>query len=155
MVRTFLSQSKIVKKPLNQNYPEQPQTIGEHIRKKRLDNRQTQLEVATQIGIKENTLTTWEVGRYVPQVHHYPAIIRYLGYYPFIHETDSIAGKLLQVRYSYGWSCKEFGDVVEADTATVRRWELYKSSVHVRVHNKILDLWNALPADLKQQYLSK
>jgi DNA-binding XRE family transcriptional regulator len=154
VVRTFLACSKIVKKPLKQSYPLHSKTIGEHIRKKRIDNKQTQLEVSMIIGIKENTLTTWEVGRWVPQVHHYPTIIEYLGYYPFVHETESIAGKLLQVRYCNGWSCKEYGEILVADTATVRRWELYKSPVHPRVHSTILGLWHIIPTLIKNQYLS-
>ncbi len=150
VVRTFLPCSKIVKKPLKQTYPDNPQTVGEHIRKKRIDSNQTQLEVATIIGVDEDTITGWELGRYVPQVHFYPAIIKYLRYYPFDHETETIAGKLLKVRYCNGWSCKEYAKVLGVDTATVRRWELYKSDVNKRVHSKIMELWSAVPLESKQ-----
>jgi len=130
-----------VKKPPKQSYPDNPQTVGEHIRKKRIDSNQTQMEVSIIIGVDEDTITGWELGRYVPQVHWYPAIIKYLGYYPFDHETETISGKLLQVRYCNGWSCKELAIVLGVDTATVRRWELKKSIIHLKSHEKIIKLW--------------
>jgi DNA-binding transcriptional regulator YiaG len=131
-------------KPLKQSYPDNPQSVGEHIRKKRIDSNKTQLEVAIISGVDEDTITGWELGRYVPQVHWYPAVITYLGYYPFDHETETIAGKLLQVRYCNGWSCKEFAKVLGVDTATVRRWELRKSVVQPKSHQKIIKLWYEL-----------
>ena len=155
VVRTFLPYSKIVKKPRKQQYSINPQTLGEHIRKKRMQAWQTQKEVAAHMGVDEESIFGWETGKYMPQVQWYPRIFDYLGYYPFTYETDSIAGKLLQVRYCNGWSCKRYAEILGCDTATVRRWELGKSAVHIRVHELITRLWKTLPLYVLQQYPSE
>lgn len=148
VARTFLPCSKIVKKPLKLEYSQNPQTLGEHIRKKRIEGHQTQLDVAKFIGVDEDTITCWEVGRHSPQAQFYPLIIKYLGYYPFPHEMDSLVGKLLQARYCNGWTCRQIAKILGVDTATIRRWELKKSSINTKHHETIMDLW------CKNQYLS-
>jgi predicted transcriptional regulator len=41
-------------------YPDTLQTIGDHLRKKRLDLCLRQRDVATQLGVTVNTVTNWE-----------------------------------------------------------------------------------------------
>ncbi len=47
-------------------YPVNPKTIGEYIRKKRMDNRLMQSEVAHIIGVSEESIWNWENGRTKP-----------------------------------------------------------------------------------------
>ena len=47
-------------------YPVSPKTIGEHLRKKRMDNRLMQSEVANIIGVSEESIWNWEKGRTEP-----------------------------------------------------------------------------------------
>ena len=47
-------------------YPVNPKTIGEYIRKKRMDNRLMQSEVANIIGVSEESIWNWEHGRTKP-----------------------------------------------------------------------------------------
>jgi len=44
-------------------YPINPKTIGEHMRKKRMDKRLMQSEVANIIGVSEESIWNWENGR--------------------------------------------------------------------------------------------
>ena len=44
-------------------YPVNPHTIGEHLRKKRIDNRLMQSEVADIIGVSAESIWNWEIGR--------------------------------------------------------------------------------------------
>ena len=44
------------------NYPANPNTIGEHLRKKRIDLCLMQKEVAKIIGVTESTIWNWEHG---------------------------------------------------------------------------------------------
>ena len=44
-------------------YPLNPKTIGEHMRKKRMDKRLMQSEVANIIGVSEKSIWNWENGR--------------------------------------------------------------------------------------------
>ena len=47
-------------------YPVNPKTIGEHMRKKRMDSRLMQSEVANIIGVSEESIWNWEHGRTKP-----------------------------------------------------------------------------------------
>ena len=48
-------------------YPVNPKTIGEHLRKKRMDGRLMQSEVANIIGVSEESIWNWENGRIKPR----------------------------------------------------------------------------------------
>lgn len=78
---------------LNDNrkgYPRQPTTLGEHIRKARMNRRELQKDVAEQIGVSTDTICYWENGRAEPEIRYHPAIINYLGYNPFPEPEDTI-----------------------------------------------------------------
>ncbi len=47
-------------------YPVRPKTIGEHLRKKCMDSRLMQSEVADIIGVSEESIWNWENGRTKP-----------------------------------------------------------------------------------------
>jgi len=131
-----------------------PKTIGEHIRKVRIEMNRSQKDVARQFGVSEDTVTYWENERSRPQIHVYPTLFQFLGYYPFEHETDSIAGKLLQLRNAKGLSRAQFAEAIGVDPATVRRWEQKKTPVAKSIHLTILLMWAQLPEYLKQPYRS-
>lgn len=59
-----------------------------------MDKGLLQKEVAVLLGVSEDSITYWENERSHPQVQFYPAIINLLGYYPWLHETQSVSGKL-------------------------------------------------------------
>ncbi|MDD2539488.1 MAG: helix-turn-helix transcriptional regulator, partial [Desulfuromonadaceae bacterium] len=71
-------------------YPRQPTTLGEHIRKARMDRGELQKDVAEQIGVSKDTICYWENGRVEPEIRYHPAIIDYLGYNPFPEPEDTI-----------------------------------------------------------------
>jgi len=139
-----------VKKPNVPQYNSDPQTIGEHIRKKRIEGKLLQKQVAEQFNISEDTLTYWENERSHPQVHHYPAIISFLGYYPFDHETDSLAGKLKQIRYSYGLNFKQCANRLAVSVDAVKRWEYGKPVAYQCTRQLIETVWQQLPNRLPQ-----
>ena len=62
------------------NYPKQINTLGDHIRARRIDLGLFQSQVAEQIGVHEMTITNWEVNATDPEVRYIPAIIQFLGY---------------------------------------------------------------------------
>jgi len=69
-------------------YPVNPQTIGEHIRKKRMDNRLMQSEVANIIGVSEESIWNWE-NRTQPHMRYLPKITKFLGYIPLKSTINS------------------------------------------------------------------
>jgi len=51
------------RKPVPQGYPEHPRTIGEHIKKRRMDRGLLQHEVAEEMGVCAWTVINWELRR--------------------------------------------------------------------------------------------
>ena len=61
----------------------EPQTLGERIRKRRLELQITQKQAAERLGINPWTVLNWEKDHTAPPMESMPAIIRFLGYDPF------------------------------------------------------------------------
>jgi len=61
----------------------QPQSLGQHLRKKRFDSGLRQSEVAKRLDISDRTLSCWECNRIHPTWEYWPRIIEYLGFDPF------------------------------------------------------------------------
>jgi transcriptional regulator with XRE-family HTH domain len=59
-----------------------PSSIGEHLRRVRLDRDLWQKDVAREIGCSAASLLNWEKGRAEPELRFLPAILRFLGYDP-------------------------------------------------------------------------
>ena len=76
-------------KPLPRGYPATPVTIGDHVRKCRMDRELSQPEAAREIGVHFTTLRGWESGTRNPAVGFLPAVIEFLGYVPFPEGSTS------------------------------------------------------------------
>ncbi len=57
-------------------------TLGDHIRKRRLDLGLLQRDVAARIGSDTSSVTNWEKGHTEPENRFLPAILELLGYDP-------------------------------------------------------------------------
>jgi transcriptional regulator with XRE-family HTH domain len=68
----------------------QPQTIGEHLRKRRFELGIRQSEAAQRLGVSDRTLSQWECDRVYPTWPQQPDVAAYLGYDPF---TNPILGR--------------------------------------------------------------
>jgi len=109
-------------KPKSPKYPKNLKTLGDHIRKKRLDLGLFQKGVAKRIGVDETAIYNWEGNRTSPQIHHLPRIIRFLGYNP-LPVSESLPDKLLTTRRSLGVTQKTFAEQLGVDPGTLRSWE--------------------------------
>ena len=65
----------------------QPQTIGQHLKKKRFELGIRQIEAALRLGVSNRTLSLWETDRVYPAWAFQPRLITYLGYDPFNDPT--------------------------------------------------------------------
>jgi DNA-binding XRE family transcriptional regulator len=63
-------------------YPKQINSLGDHIRARRLDLKLLQKQVADQIGVHEQTITGWERNATSPEIHYIPAILNFPFNYP-------------------------------------------------------------------------
>lgn len=74
-----------------------------------------------QLGVSEASVYNWETGRSEPSVRHWPAIIAFLGAYPFRVET--LAERLLAYRREHGISRRELAEQLGVDEGTILRRE--------------------------------
>lgn len=99
--------------------------MGEHLKRRRLDLGKTQKEVAREIGVSHKTYEYWEQGRTAePEIRHYPAIVRFLGYDPAPPDpTVSIGERLRAARRARGLSRKKLAKLIGIDESTLWKWE--------------------------------
>jgi len=109
-------------KPPLEGYPVDPETIGEHILKRRLDLGLRQKDVANMIEVSEFTIRNWERGTNEPDVRHIPAIMHFLGYVPF-EAGESFHEVMKTYRHVCGLSLKQFAARLDIDPATLSRLE--------------------------------
>ncbi|MEO8173112.1 MAG: hypothetical protein ABI581_08520 [Sediminibacterium sp.] len=93
------------------------------MKKKRMDLGLYQSAVAKLLNVTEDCLYLWENERNKPRLYQYPAIIAFLGYYPFDHETATFGGKIKRYKYEHGLSNKKLAKLLQVDEATVENWE--------------------------------
>ena len=62
--------------------PSKPNTIGEHIRRRRLQLHLFQADLAKLFGVDIGTIRNWEQGVYQPVESLMPCVIVWLGYDP-------------------------------------------------------------------------
>jgi DNA-binding XRE family transcriptional regulator len=80
----FFTKPKIkltVQRPriLRDGYPTRPKTLGERLKKKRMDMGLFQKDVARVIGVSTDTITNWEKGRTKSSKNNLERIIRFLA----------------------------------------------------------------------------
>ena len=112
-----------------------PQALGEHIRKRRLELRLSQKEVARRLGWSWRTIFNWENGKTEPAVESIPAIIGFLGYDPF-PAAASLSDRLAAVRRAKGWTIKQAAGQLGVDEGTWARWE--KTDIPWKRHQEIV-----------------
>jgi site-specific DNA recombinase len=105
-----------------QQPPEELNSIGDHLLRRRLVLKLLQRQVAEQLNVDKATITNWEGGRTKPGVEYMPAIIRFLGYNP-LASADDWASRLVQCRTVLGLSQKESAARLGVDQGTLARWE--------------------------------
>ena len=109
-------------RPLPKRYPHQLNTIGDHIRKRRLELGLLQKEFVHQLGVDKATVSNWERKRTIPALPHMPGIIQFLGYVP-VQVDGSIPERLKAYRRVYGLAQRQLADVLGVDESTIRTWE--------------------------------
>jgi transcriptional regulator with XRE-family HTH domain len=105
----FCSLALKSQKPLSAQYPIQIHTLGDHIRKRRLDLGLLQSQVAEKIGVDALTLGNWERQRTQPEIRFIARIVEFLGYDPF-PEPEAFPEKLQNLPLEDGAIAEEIGN---------------------------------------------
>jgi len=119
-------------KPPSAPYPKRLKTLGDHLRKKRLDLKLQQKELAKKLGVSETSIYNWENNLASPSLYSIPKIIKFLGYLPN-HIPDNapvvktLGEKIATSRRLLGLTQEELAHRLDIDPDTLRRWEKDKS----------------------------
>lgn len=119
------------------SYPENPVSLGDPIRKKRMELKLLQKDVAGICGVSEDCIRNWEKNRSTPQIQFFPRVINFLGYIPFEVNLTTLSGKLKAHRHINRLSQKQFGKILGVDGATVCSWELEETKPHKAIMEKL------------------
>ncbi len=110
-------------KPLPIVYPRTLKTLGNHLRKRRLDLNLLQKDVAQRLGVCDPSVYNWENNITKPAIKYIPKIIEFLGYVPFDTSTLSVGERIVVYRRLLGLSQKELASRLGIDPCTLSKWE--------------------------------
>ncbi len=127
----------IAQKPINTSYPTSLNTLGDHLRKVRLDRGMSQPQVAKLIKVTTDTVTGWELNRFEPQARLAKRIIKFLGYLPSNGKPESIGWTLRQARMVLGHTQKQAAKRMNCDESNIRQIESGKRYPRVETSRKI------------------
>jgi transcriptional regulator with XRE-family HTH domain len=105
------------------SYPLRPSSLGEHLRKRRLDLKLSQAAVAKRLGADEASVWNWEKNRSSPALRFVPRIINFLGYAPDDTKPESPRQRIPAFRRQQGLTQKELARRLGVDPSTVASWE--------------------------------
>ncbi len=108
---------------IGNGYIENPKTIAEHLRNKRLKIGITQAKVAKMLNVSEDTITYWENSRVEPQIHMYPRIVEFLGYNPFPVDESTLSGRIRKFRIENGVTQEKLAEMIGVNESTIFSWE--------------------------------
>ena len=130
-------------KPLPKSYPTAILTLGDHIRKRRLDLGLLQREVAERIGVTTDTITNWELARTEPGIRSLVAIIDFLGYVPF-SPGESYPERLKVYRMVRGLTQRQLASELGVDPTTVMKWEAGTSKPMRKTRERVLGVIDSI-----------
>ena len=125
------------KRPVLNCYPMNPQTLGEHIRKRRMDLNMTKKAMAIKFNVNEMTVGTWENNKHVPPPKHYANLIKYIGYLPFETKNLSLGKQLYYARQVAGLTQEKLSRLIKIDESSLRLIELDQRKPQSKIY-KIL-----------------
>src|SRR5262249_15970935 len=104
--------------------PRQLKTLGDHIRKKRIELGLLQRQVAHLLGADSQSVNEWERNYHQPSLRLLPAIAAFLGYDVENGSDEAPLGlKIVSKRRRLGLSQKALAERLRIDEGTVRKWE--------------------------------
>ncbi len=104
------------------DYKENPDALGEHLKRRRIQLGQRQRDAAEAIQCGSWTWIGWEKHGVEPAVRFIPHIIDWLGYDPF-PEGKIFAEQLTWRRKKAGLTRAAFAELLGLNYSTVEQWE--------------------------------
>ena len=110
------------KYPKPSPFSEGPQTLGDHLKAKRLTEGLLLKKAAQTLGVSPFTLSNWERGRTTPRIVLYGRVVAFLGFDPKAG-GDELSQRVLDFRRRRGLSQRAAAKVLGVDPATWWGWE--------------------------------
>ena|SRR5882672_10122857 len=104
-------------------YPKEVKTIGDHIRKVRLDRMLLQKDLAKLFKVHLTTIVGWEKNQAIPHSKYAPLITQFLGYDAFPKQTIDIGEQIKAYRLKRGLSREWFAKLAGVSWTSVGIWE--------------------------------
>jgi transcriptional regulator with XRE-family HTH domain len=120
-------------------------TIGNHIRRRRLELGWLQKEVAEAVGADTATVFGWEVLGRMPAVRFLPAIIKFLGYNPLPLE-EAFSKQIRRARLTLGLSQQQLAKKVGVDESTVADCEADRRLLHSGTASRLAAVLSLVPS---------
>jgi len=116
---------KRIDKPLSSLYPQELETIGDHLKKARLDRKMLQKELGAVLGVTACTIKNWEKGHKTPSHNYLPKICDFLSYCPLAEQQPVHFGHKLNLfrRYRLGLSLEQCASIIGVYSATLAEIE--------------------------------
>jgi transcriptional regulator with XRE-family HTH domain len=130
------------------DYPKELQTIGDHLRKRRLDLGMLQRQVAECLGVDAMSISYWETNKYQPSLRVIPRIIRFLGYLPYDTSAMALGERTITMRRCLGMSREALAERLGVDESTLRDWEHGMRRPLKRNVEKLNEVFGSLPYPL-------
>lgn len=99
-----------------------PKTLGEHIRKVRLERRLFQRDLAKLCGVEKTSVQNWERGVGIPNIRVIPKIIDFLAYYPE-SVPSTLALRIAYARRRLGCTQEELANMLGVTSFKLWEWE--------------------------------
>jgi DNA-binding transcriptional regulator YiaG len=128
------------KKPIRSDYPNNPSTIGDYIKKRRLDLHLTQNQIAVKLLVTEDCIRNWENGNAYPQINYYPRINSFLGFDVFSTMSTNLEGEIKRYRVDHGLSYKKMGELLNVNGTTISLWESNLNGITADNKNRLMKL---------------
>ncbi len=94
------------------DYPENPTTFGEHLKKKRLDEKLTRSQLSHKLGLTKSPLWMWENTDRLPTLKSYPRVIQFIGYDPLFDNSGTLRASIKNYRRANGLTLEEMATLI-------------------------------------------
>lgn len=81
-----------------------------------------QRDVASRLGILNETYLAWEKHGQEPEIWHWPGIINFLGYDPHA-QPETLPAKIAAYRRRTGLTHRRLAELISVHECTVQSWE--------------------------------
>ncbi len=138
-----LTLKSLIKKP----FDFEPNTLGEHIKKKRLMEGLFLEQLAARLGVTESTVINWEKGHNRLALHLRPRVIEFLGHDPYPPVAETVGQKMRAKRQVLGLSIEQMARRVGVDESSWGNWERDEIILH-REHRVVVARFIGVPEAL-------